>query len=145
MLNFFRKIGVNKFLYRDLVCVSHIHWDIRTNGIYIINSELKRGSLYAEYEVLTAVVVKSTIYWDITPCSPLKVNRRFEGTYCLLLLGHKISRARNKRGSMWQASIRHVACISASPLLLRKHNEIFFLFWFLIRRIYCFLRDPHSS
>jgi hypothetical protein len=29
--------------------------------------------------------VKSTIFWDITPCSPLKVNRRFGGTYRLHL------------------------------------------------------------
>jgi hypothetical protein len=26
------------------------------------------------FEGLTAVVMKSTIFWDITPCSPLKVN-----------------------------------------------------------------------
>jgi hypothetical protein len=32
------------------------------------------------FEVLTAVVMKSTVFWDITPCSPLKVNRRFEET-----------------------------------------------------------------
>jgi hypothetical protein len=38
------------------------------------------------FEVLTAVVMKSTIFWDITPCSPLKVNWRFRG---------RISRARN--------------------------------------------------
>jgi hypothetical protein len=25
-------------------------------------------------EILTAVVMKSTVFWDITPCSPLKVN-----------------------------------------------------------------------
>jgi hypothetical protein len=25
-------------------------------------------------EVLTAVIMKSTIFWDVTPCSPLKVN-----------------------------------------------------------------------
>jgi hypothetical protein len=31
--------------------------------------------------VLTAVVAKSTIFWDITPYNPLKVNRRFG---CLL-------------------------------------------------------------
>jgi hypothetical protein len=31
-------------------------------------------------EVLTAVVVESTIYWDIMPCGPLKVNRHLEGT-----------------------------------------------------------------
>jgi hypothetical protein len=38
--------------------------------------------------------MKSTIFWDITPCSPLKVNRRFGGTYCLHLQGRRISRAR---------------------------------------------------
>jgi hypothetical protein len=27
-----------------------------------------------EFEVLTAVVMKSTVFWDITPCSPLSVN-----------------------------------------------------------------------
>jgi hypothetical protein len=27
------------------------------------------------FEILTAVVIESTIFWDITPCSPLKVNR----------------------------------------------------------------------
>jgi hypothetical protein len=33
------------------------------------------------------VVVKSSIFWDITPCSRLKVNRRFGGT-CRLHLGY---------------------------------------------------------
>jgi hypothetical protein len=33
-----------------------------------------------ETEVLTAVVMKSSIFWDITPCSPLKVNRCFRRT-----------------------------------------------------------------
>jgi hypothetical protein len=32
------------------------------------------------FEVLTALVTKSAIFWDITPRSPLKVNRRFGGT-----------------------------------------------------------------
>jgi hypothetical protein len=31
-------------------------------------------------EVLVAVVMKSCIFWDMTPCSPLKINRRFRGT-----------------------------------------------------------------
>jgi hypothetical protein len=30
--------------------------------------------MYVGFEVLTVVVVKSTIFWDITPCSPLKIN-----------------------------------------------------------------------
>jgi hypothetical protein len=32
---------------------------------------------FVGFEVLTAVVVKSSIFCDIKPCSPLKVNRRF--------------------------------------------------------------------
>jgi hypothetical protein len=42
---------------------------IQTEFVYIIG-----------FEVLTAVIMKSTISWDITPCSPLSVNRRFGGT-----------------------------------------------------------------
>jgi hypothetical protein len=45
------------------------------------------------FGVLAAVVMKSTIFWDITPCSPLNVDRRFGGTYRLHLQGrkHKLS------------------------------------------------------
>jgi hypothetical protein len=39
---------------------------------------------YIGFEIPTAVVMKSSIFWDITPRSPLKVNRRFGGTYPLL-------------------------------------------------------------
>jgi hypothetical protein len=38
---------------------------------------------YIGFEVLTAVVMKSAIFWDITPCTPLSINRRFGGTYRL--------------------------------------------------------------
>jgi hypothetical protein len=31
------------------------------------------------FEVLTAVVMKSPIFWNITPCIPLIINRRFGG------------------------------------------------------------------
>jgi hypothetical protein len=43
---------------------------------------VKRKSylICVEFEVLTAVVMNSTILRDITSCSPLKVNRRFGGT-----------------------------------------------------------------
>jgi hypothetical protein len=47
--------------------------------------------------------MKSTIFWDITPCSPLSVNRSFGGTYHLHLQGPSIRRARNQRESRWQA------------------------------------------
>jgi hypothetical protein len=40
---------------------------------------------------------KSYIFWDITPCSPLKVSRRFGGTYLIHHHGQRISQARNLR------------------------------------------------
>jgi hypothetical protein len=52
-------------------------------------------SWIVRFEVLTAVVMKSSVFWDITTCSPLKVSRRFGGT-CNLHL----------RESKWQAELR---------------------------------------
>jgi hypothetical protein len=44
--------------------------------VYPVSSpQLAAESSFVGFEVLTAVVMKSTIFWDITQCSPLKVNR----------------------------------------------------------------------
>jgi hypothetical protein len=48
------------------------------------------------FEVLTAVVTKNSAVWDITPCSPLKVNRRF-GRTCLHLQGGRVSQVRSQQ------------------------------------------------
>jgi hypothetical protein len=45
--------------------------------------------------------MKTTIFWDMTPCSPLKINRRFGGAYRLHLQVRRISRARNQRESRY--------------------------------------------
>jgi hypothetical protein len=47
--------------------------------------------------------MKSIIFWDITPCSPLKVGRRFGGTYRLHLRGRRVSRSRYQREIKGQA------------------------------------------
>lgn len=39
------------------------------------------------FEALTAVVMKSTDFWRVTPCSPLKNKRYFGGTYWLHFQG----------------------------------------------------------
>jgi hypothetical protein len=44
-----------------------------------------------QYGVLAAVAMKSSIFWDIAPCSPLKVSRHFEGTSHLHLIGRRIN------------------------------------------------------
>jgi hypothetical protein len=40
------------------------------------------------FEVLAAVVMKRTIFWDIKPCNPLKVNQHFGGTRRLATYFH---------------------------------------------------------
>jgi hypothetical protein len=41
--------------------------------------------IFVGFEVLIAVVMKNNIFWDITPCCPLKVKQRFGGPYRLHL------------------------------------------------------------
>jgi hypothetical protein len=48
------------------------------------------------------VVMKSTILWDITPFSLLKINPRFKWIYRLHLHSLKISQARCQHESKWQ-------------------------------------------
>jgi hypothetical protein len=62
-----------------------------------LHHDIRRVSWLAGFEVLTAVVMKSIIFWDITRCSPLEVSRRFGGTCRLHLQGRRISQARNQR------------------------------------------------
>jgi hypothetical protein len=49
----------------------------------------------ATYELWT-IGLKSTVVLDVTPCSPVEVDRRFGGTYCLNLQGWTVSQARNQ-------------------------------------------------
>jgi hypothetical protein len=60
------------------------------NELFSINTFMNVN--YTESEVLTAVFMKSSISWDITPCSPLKVNRRFGRIYRLYLQDQRICR-----------------------------------------------------
>jgi hypothetical protein len=45
-----------------------------------VNTENVICGITLGFEVLTAVIMKSSIFGDITPCSPLKVYRCFRGT-----------------------------------------------------------------
>jgi hypothetical protein len=68
-----------------------------TNGTHIEHLYLKCMSFHVVFKlfrigiaVLAPVVMKSSILWDIMPCSPLKVNRRFGGTYRLRRQGRNV-------------------------------------------------------
>jgi hypothetical protein len=60
------------------------------------------------FEVFTAVVMESIIFWDVTPCSLLSFNRRFGGTYRLHLQGR-----RNNFSKTQQASTLLATCLPA--------------------------------
>jgi hypothetical protein len=53
--------------------------NILSEIIIIYNNEQKRYIFLVWFEVLTAVVMKSPVFWDVTLCSLLKANRRFGG------------------------------------------------------------------
>jgi hypothetical protein len=72
--------------------------------------------VYLGFEVFTEVVMKSSIFWDITSCSPLKVNGSFGGTCRLHLQGRKVSWERNQRESLSPA-FTLVSCSAYSSAL----------------------------
>jgi hypothetical protein len=43
--------------------------------------------VFVGFRVLTAIVMKVSIFWYITRCGPLQVSGRFGGTSCLLHAG----------------------------------------------------------
>jgi hypothetical protein len=75
------------------------HWASKGYNRSLKEIEIMETFLVLRLEVLTPVVMKGSIFWDITPCSPLKINRCFWGTYSLHLQGRRISRARNQHDS----------------------------------------------
>jgi hypothetical protein len=57
----------------------------------------EKTNTFLGFEVFTAVIMNSSVFLDITPCSPLTVNRRFGAIYRHHLQGRKLSQARNQR------------------------------------------------
>jgi hypothetical protein len=85
--------------HRNVRCRIALPWQGSVTPANIID--------YFRIEVLTAVVMKSTVFWGITLCNPLKANRRFGGTCRLHIQGRRISQARNQRDYLLHAGFLH--------------------------------------
>jgi hypothetical protein len=85
------------------------------NRTYIFQKVLCK--IAVEFEVFTAVVMKSIIFWDVTPCSLLSCNRRFGGTYRLHIHGRRNNFRRTSKQS--------------SKLLLCNANNSTVCFYFM--------------
>jgi hypothetical protein len=95
-------------------------------SIWQLTQELKyrASDTSVGFEVITALVMKSTIFWDITPCRSLSANRRFGGTHRLQNVGwHWVDyTALYPRGwySLSDTSV-HVKTVSLSLYIYRRH------------------------
>jgi hypothetical protein len=99
---------------------------------------------YVGFEVLTAVIMKSSIFWDITLCSPLKDNRCFGGTCRLHLQGRRKSHERNRREASSKQSpedggdmfLRNIGWLSTDYTVWypRRHN--FFVDYYTMLSVY---------
>jgi hypothetical protein len=63
---------------------------------YLFSSQLPMNCVFCCILIILQqkLYLKSTIFWDITSCSPLKVSRRLGGTYRLHLQGQRIIRVK---------------------------------------------------
>jgi phosphatidylserine synthase len=89
-----------------------------TGGVELSGTAIRvTGNYYVGFEAPAAVVMNSSVFWDITPCSPLKVNRRFVGTCRLYLQVRRISQARNQH----EAGSKHIYSylVLAIPLVVQ--------------------------
>jgi hypothetical protein len=71
---------------------------VPTDIYFTANLKIPDASVnFAGSVALKAVVMKNSIFWggDITPCSTLKIDRYFGGSFRLQLQVQKISQARN--------------------------------------------------
>jgi hypothetical protein len=71
----------------------------RSATVEVFDSAFTRGSICSFLHLNT---LKNSVFWDITPCIPLKVNRCLRGTCRLHLQGRRISQARNQHARRWQ-------------------------------------------
>jgi hypothetical protein len=103
--HFYCKLELKAQILREISGYIFIKW--KKN---LVRCMLRISTItYVVFEVLTAVVMKSTNFWDITPCSPLSVNRRFGGTYRLHLQARKNKLSKKPSGNRTPA-IQPIAC-----------------------------------
>jgi hypothetical protein len=115
-----------KISFSSVTTFSYNKWQVSHTGYSSSASVKYLGSNFLTifklgFEVLTAVVMKSSIFCDIIPCSQLKVSRRFGATCPLHLQGRRISQGRNQRESRCKAAL----ALRAQPFDPEDGGDIF--------------------
>jgi hypothetical protein len=86
-------------------------WRFNTRDLYLARHlTISHKVGYKQWDFIQPLFfLKDCIFWDITPCIPLKVNRRFGGTCLLHLQGRTVSQGRNRGPALLHASRLFVA------------------------------------
>jgi hypothetical protein len=80
----------------------------------LITVNMEALILIVVFDVLATVIMKISAFFDTTPCSPLKINRHFEGTCRLHCQDRRISEERNCSESGIKQSFTSVSCFASS-------------------------------
>jgi hypothetical protein len=64
-------------------------------------------TIYSEFRALKAVPTKSTMFWDVTPCSLIEFHRSFRGRYYLQIHCRRIKQATSNEQAASGPSRQH--------------------------------------
>jgi hypothetical protein len=131
--------------------LSHIYWQHNLPGILpFFELSIPRVQLYSSVSDQSQSVSRRitypiqqteltrVIFWDITLCRPLKVDKRLRGTCRLYLQGRKISQARNQHEAKCRSTLlqKGTTRVLASPPIFPLRRK----FWDNSKREYRSLR-----
>jgi hypothetical protein len=102
-------------------------WYVGNSSSYLTTLSVSETIVDIGFEVSTAVVMKTSVVWDITPSSPVRLNRRF-GWICHHLQGQRISQARNQHEAGSNAtcsSVKSVGFHRTTLLCISEERTLF--------------------
>jgi hypothetical protein len=62
-------------------------------------------------------MVNSTVFWYVTPCCPVGINRLPRGTYCFHLQGRRVSQVNNKQDLCLMLALLLEVCFTYSSIM----------------------------
>jgi hypothetical protein len=101
---------IMQFLQHPVISTS---FDPNAAGFFSFAPYTQTPPVRTGFEVLAAVSIESTVFWDVMLFNPIEGLRRFGGTYFLHLQGRKISHTKSTNESA--TSVSHYAEPALGP------------------------------
>jgi hypothetical protein len=75
------------------------------------------------FDVLTAVIMRITVFWDVTLCSPVEVRPLLSKTYCVFLQGRRVSQGSNEQEAGIKLTEPQSSEYTSRERAKRKHGK----------------------